>query len=209
MRLSSRARACDPASGLLAAWCIFSSGSRGSSFLSSHFSSPAIKLLRAFSGNADTSRLGFSTGFMLPSRRSSSARTSPFHRMAPRASSTPSMSAATSWSAFVPSSLGSAFSAAARSMRRSSWRAEESTLNRNPSTWPSTSPSTLTSPLSFNSIGSMPASCPSDFINIAVLRFTNLSVSRAWSASDNLASTARARDAISSRASTQSGRWQI
>ena len=38
---------------------------------------------------------------------------------------------------------------------------------------------------------------------------TDLSVSRAWSASDNLASTPRAREAISSRASTQSGRWQI
>ena len=100
-------------------------------------------------------------------------------------------------------------SAAASSNLRSAARASGSTTKRKPSRWPIGSSSTSTAPDSFSRTGSRPASFPALRISTVVRRLTNRSVRRAWSASDSRVSTARARAAMSSRASTQSGRCAI
>jgi len=218
----SSARACDPASGSRAASASLRRGWSGSSCLSSHAASPASNGLREASVSSARSRVSAIRGVpKLPAPApapacpgklmSASAPPCPWpcQRMAPPQIASSPRPCVNSHSARPASSAGSAFSPAASSNRRSFAPAAGSTWKRNPSSRPMVSPSTVKCPSGSNVTGSAPASCPSDFIKIVVLRLTNLSVSRACSASESFASTARARAAISSRASTQSGRWQI
>jgi hypothetical protein len=108
-----------------------------------------------------------------------------------------------------PSRCGRCFSAAASISLRSSWVASASTTKRKPSRRPIGWSSTSTRPASSSATRSRAASLPSVRIRIVVRRLTKRSVSRWWSASDSRRSASRARAPISSRASTQSGRWQM